>query len=74
MSGEGHVLDLIRGFWQLETVTIRDDGAVGWPMSRLAQAGLNPDETVMATSMGDGWIVLRRLTDAIDDLLSGRSL
>ncbi|MEV5246903.1 hypothetical protein AB0K95_16760 [Streptomyces werraensis] len=57
-----------------QEVTIRDGGTVVLPISLLAQAGLNPGEKIMAASTDDGRIVLRHLTDAIDDLLSGRPL
>jgi bifunctional DNA-binding transcriptional regulator/antitoxin component of YhaV-PrlF toxin-antitoxin module len=56
-----------------QDVTIRDDGTVV-PISLLAQAGLNAGEKMMAASTDDERIFLRRLTDAIDDLLSGRPL
>lgn len=38
-------------------------------MGILAEAGLDTESPVLAYSDGDGRIVLRRLTDAIDDLL-----
>lgn len=44
------------------------------PVSLLVQAGLNLGEKVMAVSTEDGKVVLRRLADAVDDLLSGRPL
>lgn len=55
-------------------VTVRADGTVALPMSILAEAGINPDETLLAYSEGDGRIVLRRLDDAVSDLISGRPL
>lgn len=57
-----------------QELTIREDGSVLLPLGLLAQAGLNPGEKVMAVSTQDGRIVLRRLLDAMDDLLSGRPL
>lgn len=38
-------------------------------MGILAEAGLDTGSTVLAYSDGDGRIVLRRLTDAIDGLM-----
>lgn len=55
-------------------VTVGDDGTVALPMSILVEAGINPGEPVLAHSDGDGRIVLRRLDDAVSDLLNGRSL
>ncbi|MGY3843981.1 AbrB/MazE/SpoVT family DNA-binding domain-containing protein [Streptomyces hydrogenans] len=55
-------------------VTVGDDGMVTLPMSILVEAGINPGETVLAHSDGDGRIVLRRLDDAVNDLLNGRRL
>ncbi|MFE1032473.1 AbrB/MazE/SpoVT family DNA-binding domain-containing protein [Streptomyces sp. NPDC058807] len=55
-------------------VTVGADGTVALPMSILAEAGINPGETLLAHSDGDGRIVLRRLDDAVSDLISGRPL
>lgn len=55
-------------------VTVSADGAVALPMSILAEAGINPGEALLAHSDGDGRIVLRRLEDAVKDLISGRPL
>ena len=43
-------------------------------MGILAEAGLDAGSAVLACSDGDGRIVLRRLTDAMDDLLHGEEL
>ncbi|MGW7701088.1 AbrB/MazE/SpoVT family DNA-binding domain-containing protein [Kitasatospora sp. NPDC054768] len=50
-------------------VTIDASGRVQIPMGILAEAGLDTGSTVLAYSDGDGRIVLRRLTDAIDGLM-----
>lgn len=55
-------------------VEIDAAGSVAIPMSVLAEAGLNPCETVLAYSDGDGRIVLQRLTDAMHDLITGDGL
>ncbi|MBX9426455.1 AbrB/MazE/SpoVT family DNA-binding domain-containing protein [Streptomyces lateritius] len=55
-------------------VTIDSSGRVEIPLGILAEAGLDTGSTVLAYSDGDGRIVLRRLTDAIDDLLHGEKL
>lgn len=55
-------------------VTIDASGRVQIPLGILAEAGLDTGSTVLAYSNGDGRIVLRRLTDAIDDLLRGDGL
>ncbi|AXE83146.1 AbrB/MazE/SpoVT family DNA-binding domain-containing protein [Streptomyces atratus] len=55
-------------------VTIDASGRVEIPLGILAEAGLDTGSTVLAYSDGDGRIVLRRLTDAIDDLLHGEKL
>ena len=55
-------------------VEIDAEGRVALPMSVLAEAGLNPGETVLAYSGGDGRLVLRRLDDALGALLSGEGL
>lgn len=44
------------------------------PLGILAEAGLDAGSAVLAYSDGDGRIVLRRLTDAMDDLLHGEEL
>jgi hypothetical protein len=43
-------------------------------MSVLVEARSNPGERLLASSDGDGGIALRRLGDAIADLLNGRPL
>ncbi len=50
-------------------VTIDANGRVQIPLGILAEAGLDTESPVLAYSDGDGRIVLRRLTDAIDDLM-----
>ncbi|MGW2689170.1 AbrB/MazE/SpoVT family DNA-binding domain-containing protein [Streptomyces sp. NPDC001414] len=55
-------------------VIVDTDGMVALPMSILAEAGINPGETLLAHSDGDGRIVLRRFDDAVSDLISGRPL
>lgn len=55
-------------------VTVGADGLVALPMSILAEAGINLGETLLAFSDGDGQIVLRRLEEAVSDLISGRPL
>ncbi|GAA2996597.1 hypothetical protein GCM10010519_31950 [Streptomyces lactacystinicus] len=50
-------------------VTIDESGRVQIPLGVLAEAGLDTGSPVLAYSDGDGRIVLRRLTDAIDDLM-----
>ncbi|MER5736938.1 MULTISPECIES: hypothetical protein [Streptomyces] len=57
-----------------QEVVIQEDGTLQLPVSLLAQAGLNPGEKVMAVSTKNIKVVLRRLADAVDDLLSGRPL
>ncbi|MFG2562404.1 hypothetical protein [Streptomyces sp. NPDC048496] len=55
-------------------VVVDEHSTVALPMSILAEAGINPGETLLAFSEGDGRIVLRRLEDSITDLLNGRPL
>jgi hypothetical protein len=55
-------------------VSVDSDGRVELPMSVLVEAGINPGERLLASSDGDGRITLRRLGDAIADLLNGRPL
>ncbi|WP_326765288.1 hypothetical protein OG978_12495 [Streptomyces sp. NBC_01591] len=55
-------------------VTIDSSGRVEIPLGILAEAGLDTGSVVLAYSDGGGRIVLRRLTDAIDDLLHGEEL
>ncbi|MFD9400323.1 AbrB/MazE/SpoVT family DNA-binding domain-containing protein [Streptomyces sp. NPDC060011] len=55
-------------------VTIDASGRVQIPLGILAEAGLDTGSAVLAYSDGDGRIVLRRLTDSIDDLLLGGEL
>ncbi|MFD9039560.1 AbrB/MazE/SpoVT family DNA-binding domain-containing protein [Streptomyces bottropensis] len=55
-------------------VVVDEHGTVALPMSILAEAGINPGETLLAISDGDGRIVLRRLEGAITDLLNDRPL
>ncbi|MBT2895681.1 AbrB/MazE/SpoVT family DNA-binding domain-containing protein [Streptomyces sp. McG3] len=55
-------------------VTVGADGTVALPMSVLDEAGIDPGETLLAHSDGDGQIVLRRLEEAVSDLINGRPL
>ncbi|MER5876718.1 hypothetical protein ABT119_12425 [Streptomyces sp. NPDC001910] len=55
-------------------VTVDASGTVQIPLEILAEAGLDTDSPILAYSDGDGRFVLRRLTDAIDDLLLGEEL
>ncbi|MGA5840520.1 hypothetical protein [Streptomyces pseudogriseolus] len=66
--------DTVRVIQDPQEVVIQEDGTLQLPVSLLVQAGLNPGEKVMAVSTEDGKVVLRRLADAVDDLLSGRPL
>jgi bifunctional DNA-binding transcriptional regulator/antitoxin component of YhaV-PrlF toxin-antitoxin module len=50
-------------------VSVEPDGRVELPLGLLAEAGLNVGDDLLAFSDGDGRIVLRRASDAIDDLL-----
>ena len=51
---------------------IGEDGSVVLPLSLLAQAGLNPGGVILAVTLSDGRLMLRRLEDATADLLAGR--
>ncbi|MEU4301875.1 AbrB/MazE/SpoVT family DNA-binding domain-containing protein [Kitasatospora aureofaciens] len=55
-------------------VIVNDAGGVVLPIGLLAEAGINIGETMLAYSDGDGKITLRRLTDAVADLLGGEPL
>ncbi|MEE4544680.1 hypothetical protein V2S66_22230 [Streptomyces sp. V4-01] len=50
-------------------LTISDDGTVALPLGLLAEAGLSPGAKVVAYSLGDGRIVLRREHDATSELI-----
>ncbi|WP_431681283.1 AbrB/MazE/SpoVT family DNA-binding domain-containing protein [Kitasatospora sp. KL5] len=50
-------------------VTIDSDGRVVLPLGLLAEAGLDPGTPLLAYCDGDGRIVLRRESDAIQRLL-----
>ncbi|MET4640978.1 bifunctional DNA-binding transcriptional regulator/antitoxin component of YhaV-PrlF toxin-antitoxin module [Streptomyces atratus] len=50
-------------------LTIGEDGAVELPIGLLAESGLSPGSSVLAYSIGDGRIVLRREEDATQDLI-----
>jgi bifunctional DNA-binding transcriptional regulator/antitoxin component of YhaV-PrlF toxin-antitoxin module len=50
-------------------LTIEEDGQVHLPMGLLAEAGLDAGGRVLAYSSGDGRIVLRRETDALQELI-----
>ncbi|MGW5987184.1 hypothetical protein ACWFRT_15620 [Streptomyces anulatus] len=51
-------------------VSVERDGRVELPLGLLAEAGINVGENLLAFSEGDGRIVLRRASDAINDLLN----
>lgn len=51
-------------------LTISDDGAIQLPLGLLAEAGLGCGSEIIAYSLGDGRIVLRRAEDATSELLS----
>ncbi|MEV5162798.1 hypothetical protein [Streptomyces sp. NPDC053728] len=53
---------------------IGKDGLVELPMGVLVEAGLSPGSRIVAYSIGDGRIVLRRAEDAITELLTTGSL
>jgi len=63
----GHNLFMLREPVQVQ---ISDDGAVPLPMGLLVEAGLDPGSEVLAYSDGDGRIVMCRLADAEEHLLS----
>ncbi|MEU8513392.1 AbrB/MazE/SpoVT family DNA-binding domain-containing protein [Kitasatospora sp. NPDC048722] len=50
-------------------VTIDSDGRVVLPLGLLAEAGLDPGTPLLAYCDGDGRIILRRESDAIQHLL-----
>lgn len=52
-------------------LVIASDGSVMLPLALLAQAGMDAGVAVLALSPSDGRIVLRRLSDAADDLVAG---
>ncbi|WP_097963590.1 hypothetical protein [Streptomyces sp. or20] len=51
-------------------VSVERDGRVELPFGLLAEAGINVGEDLLAFSEGDGRIVLRHASDAINDLLN----
>ncbi|GAA1213456.1 hypothetical protein GCM10009578_065360 [Streptomyces rhizosphaericus] len=53
---------------------IGDDGAVELPLGLLAEAGLTPGTEVLAYSGGEGRIILRRRTDAHQELMTTGNL
>ncbi|MFF8939617.1 hypothetical protein ACF08O_33935 [Streptomyces paradoxus] len=55
-------------------VSVEPDGRVELPLGLLAEAGLNVGDDLLAFSDGDGRIVLRRASGAIDDLLNHGTL
>ncbi|WP_210577923.1 hypothetical protein [Streptomyces sp. GESEQ-4] len=55
-------------------VSVEPDGHVELPLGLLAEAGVNVGDDLLAFSDGDGRIVLRRASDAIDDLLNHGAL
>jgi bifunctional DNA-binding transcriptional regulator/antitoxin component of YhaV-PrlF toxin-antitoxin module len=50
-------------------LTVTDGGTVALPLGLLAEAGLSPGTKVVAYSLGDGRIVLRRERDATNELI-----
>jgi bifunctional DNA-binding transcriptional regulator/antitoxin component of YhaV-PrlF toxin-antitoxin module len=52
-------------------ITIAPDGTLTLPLGLLAQAGIDPGATLVATSPSDGRIILRRFDDVAEDLLRG---
>ncbi|GHE33926.1 hypothetical protein GCM10018771_12430 [Streptomyces cellulosae] len=56
-----------------ETV-VSEAGAVEIPLGVLAEAGLVPGTAVVVYSDGDGRVVIRRQSDALDDLLEHGTL
>lgn len=55
-------------------VSVEPDGRVELPLGLLAEAGVNVGDDLLAFSDDDGRIVLRRASDAIDDLLNHGTL
>ncbi|MFF2566727.1 hypothetical protein [Streptomyces sp. NPDC058084] len=55
-------------------VAVSPDGRVELPMGLLVEAGLNVGDRLLAYSDGDGRIVLRRASDAMEDLLRNGNL
>ncbi|MEU1476192.1 hypothetical protein [Streptomyces sp. NPDC005760] len=55
-------------------VSVEPDGRVELPLGLLAEAGVNVGDDLLAFSDGDGRIVLRRASDAVDDLLNHGTL
>ncbi|MGX8907347.1 hypothetical protein ACR820_19390 [Streptomyces netropsis] len=55
-------------------VSVEPDGRVELPLGMSAEAGINVGDALLAFSDGDGRIVLRRASDAIDDLLNHGTL
>jgi|UPI0004CBC245 bifunctional DNA-binding transcriptional regulator/antitoxin component of YhaV-PrlF toxin-antitoxin module len=56
-----------------ETV-VSEAGAVEIPLGVLAEAGLDPGTAVVVYSDGDGRVVIRRQSDALDDILEHGTL
>lgn len=59
---------------QPEEVQVGPEGQVALPLGLLAEAGLDPGSTVVAYSDGPGRVVLRRASDAAEDLLRSGTL
>jgi bifunctional DNA-binding transcriptional regulator/antitoxin component of YhaV-PrlF toxin-antitoxin module len=53
---------------------IDDQGSAELPLGILAEAGIAPGTDVMAFSDGVGRIVIRRLADAVNDLVEWGTL
>ncbi|RSS27105.1 hypothetical protein EF914_02135 [Streptomyces sp. WAC05458] len=56
-----------------ETV-VSEAGAVEIPLGVLAEAGLDPGTAVVVYSDGDGRVVIRRQSDAMNDILEHGTL
>jgi bifunctional DNA-binding transcriptional regulator/antitoxin component of YhaV-PrlF toxin-antitoxin module len=56
-----------------ETV-VSEAGAVEIPLGVLVEVGLDPGTTVIVYSDGDGRVVIRRQSDALDDILEHGTL
>lgn len=70
MPGNQHIRHTPLMLREPVQVQIGDDGAVRLPLGLLVEAGLDPGSEILAYSDGDGRVVMRRLADAEEDLLS----
>ncbi|MGV9337400.1 hypothetical protein [Streptomyces sp. NPDC003688] len=55
-------------------VTVAEGGTIEIPTGILVKVGLHIGEKLLAFSDGDGRIILRRATDAVEDLLRDGTL